>query len=155
MSQFDIDIQSDIEIAGPLKASAREAAEAALIHQGVDKPTSLTILLTDDARLRQLNNDFLGYDEPTDVLSFPAGENWPGVESYLGDIAVSIPRAQLQAEAAGHTLDEEVTLLVVHGLLHLLDFDHVSEEQRSLMSAVQSGILCTLDIQISDPFPEK
>ena len=155
MSQFDIDIQSDIEIAGSLEASAREAAEATLIHQGVDKPTSLTILLTDDARLRQLNNDFLGYDEPTDVLSFPAGEIWPGVESYLGDIAVSIPRAQLQAEAAGHSPDEEVTLLVVHGLLHLLDFDHVSEEQRSLMSAVQSGILCILDVQISDPFPEK
>lgn len=155
MSQFDIDIQCEVEVTLTLKASARDAAEAALNHQGVQGPTSLTILLADDAKLRQLNNDFLGYDEPTDVLSFPAGESWLGAESYLGDIAVSIPRARLQAEAAGHALAEELTLLVVHGVLHLLKFDHVDEEDRRLMSAVQSGILCTLDVQISDPLPQE
>lgn len=155
MNLFDIDIQCEVEVAEALKASARDAAEAALNHQGVEKPASLTILLSDDSKLRQLNNDFLGYDEPTDVLSFPAGESWPGAGSYLGDIAVSVPRAQLQAEAGGHSLSEELSLLVVHGVLHLLNFDHVHEEERSLMSAVQFGILCKLDVQISNPFPEE
>ncbi|MDP2777432.1 MAG: rRNA maturation RNase YbeY, partial [Anaerolineales bacterium] len=85
----------------------------------------ITIVLTDDAQLHELNRDYLGVDAPTDVLSFPASESDPETGStYLGDILISIPRAAQQAQAAGHPVDAEVQLLVVHAVLHLLGYDH-------------------------------
>ena len=75
---------------------------------------------------------YLGIDGPTDVLSFPASEMDPetGVH-YIGDILISIPRAQAQADAAGHPLEAEVQLLVVHGVLHLLGHDHAQAEEKA------------------------
>ena len=85
----------------------------------------MTIVLTDDAQLHELNREYLGVDAPTDVLSFPAAESDPETGTpYLGDILISIPRAKQQAEAAGHSVEDEVQLLVVHGTLHLLGHDH-------------------------------
>jgi probable rRNA maturation factor len=152
MSQLEIDIQTETAAAESLQRAVRKAVEATLKHQHVERKVSLAILLTDDAKLRQLNRDFLGFDEPTDVLSFPAGESWPEAELYLGDIAISVPRAQRQAEARGHTLKDEISLLTVHGVLHLLDFDHQNQEETDLMGSIQSGILCGLGIDIEDPF---
>lgn len=87
----------------------------------------LTILLTDDRELRRLNRDFLGKDHPTDVLSFPTSEDEtdPNDEfATLGEIAVSVERAREQAEEHGHSTEEEVCILMLHGLLHLLGLDH-------------------------------
>jgi len=107
----------------------------------------LSIVLTDDARLRQLNREYLGIDAPTDVLSFPASETDPeSGGSYLGDILISVPRARQQAGAAGHPLASEVQLLVVHGVLHLLGHDHATSEERSRMWAAQSAILASLGL---------
>ncbi len=79
---------------------------------------------------------------PTDVLSFPASETDPETgTSYLGDILVSIPRAEAQAQAAGHPLEAEVQLLVVHGVLHLLGYDHANPEEKSRMWAAQAEVL--------------
>jgi rRNA maturation RNase YbeY len=92
------------------------AAKAALKHQKAAPRSNLSIVLTDNRRLRQLNRDYLGLDAATDVLSFPAAEQDPETgKSYLGDILISIHRAKNQAEHAGHTLNEELQLLVVHG----------------------------------------
>jgi probable rRNA maturation factor len=83
-------------------------------------------LLTRDARLKQLNRDFLGHDYPTDVLSFPdAGGN-----GMLGDIAISVDRAAEQAAAFGHTLEEELEILLLHGTLHLMGMDHENDRGR-------------------------
>lgn len=118
------------------------AAQAVLEHETESLESELTIVLTDDARLQHLNRDYLGVDAPTDVLSFPASETDPETGArYIGDILISIPRAQSQADAAGHPLESEVQLLVVHGVLHLLGHDHGVPEEKARMWKAQGEIL--------------
>lgn len=102
----------------------------------------MTIVLTDDRQLHELNLDYLGVDSPTDVLSFPAAETDPETESlYLGDIAISVPRAIQQAQNGGHPVEAEAQLLVVHGTLHLLGYDHSTDEEKAVMWAEQAKVL--------------
>jgi probable rRNA maturation factor len=116
------------------------AALAVLAHQSVDG--DLTIVLTDDAQLHELNRDYLGIDAPTDVLSFPASETDPETaRSYLGDILISVPHAGEQAKAAGHTLEAEVQLLTVHGTLHLLGYDHAEAKEKKRLWKAQAEVL--------------
>ena len=116
------------------------AALAVLAHQSVDG--DLTIVLTDDAQLHELNRDYLGIDAPTDVLSFPASETDPETaRRYLGDILISVPHAGEQAKAAGHTLEAEVQLLTVHGTLHLLGYDHAEAKEKKRMWKAQAEAL--------------
>ena len=119
-----------------------QTADAALEHESVEAEVILSIILTDDGQLRELNRDYLGIDAPTDVLSFPASESDPETGArYLGDILISIPRAAEQAQAAGHDLQGEVQLLVVHGVLHLLGHDHAEAEEKARMWAAQAEVL--------------
>ncbi|RPI19259.1 MAG: rRNA maturation RNase YbeY [Acidobacteriales bacterium] len=83
-------------------------------------------LLTDDRELRRLNREFLGKDYPTDVLSFPE----PGPDGFLGEMAISVERARVQARSFRHRLDDEVRILMLHGLLHLLGMDHQKDRGR-------------------------
>jgi probable rRNA maturation factor len=123
------------------------ATHAAFEHQSQSLDSELSIVLTDDARLHQLNRDYLGIDAPTDVLSFPASETDPDTGAhYIGDILISIPRAQAQANAAGHPLESEVQLLVVHGVLHLLGHDHADAEEKARMWKAQAEILMSLGL---------
>jgi probable rRNA maturation factor len=116
------------------------AALAVLAHQSA--AGDLSIVLTDDAQLQQLNRDYLGFDVPTDVLSFPASELDPETGApYLGDVLVSIPRAESQARTASHPLEAELQLLVVHGVLHLLGYDHAEPEAKEKMWAAQAQVL--------------
>ena len=84
----------------------------------------VTVLLTTDRRIHQLNRDFLGKDKATDVLSFPAE---PGPEKLAGDLAISVPTARNQAAAQGHALAIEIKILILHGLLHLAGYDHETD----------------------------
>lgn len=123
-----------------LSAAAESAAQATLEHESAQG--DLTVLLADDARLHELNRDYLGVDAPTDVLSFPASETDPETGArYLGDILLSVPRAEAQARAAGHALEAEVQLLVVHGVLHLLGHDHAAGRDKARMWAAQAEVL--------------
>ena len=116
------------------------AARAVLAHQSIDG--DLTIVLTDDAQLHELNRDYLGIDASTDVLSFPASETDPETaRRYLGDILISVPRAGEQARVAGHTLEAEVQLLAVHGTLHLLGYDHAEVDEKTRMWKTQAEVL--------------
>lgn len=90
---------------------------------GVDG--EITVLLADDARLKALNRTFRGKNKPTDVLSFPAAANGEGA---AGDIAISIETAVRQAAEHGHTLAEELRILLLHGVLHLAGFDHEADQ---------------------------
>ena len=130
------------------------AAQAALEHESQSLESELSIILTNDARLHELNLNYLGVNAPTDVLSFPAAETDPETGArYIGDILISVPRAQAQAEAAGHPLEAEVQLLVVHGILHLLGYDHAEAEEKARMWRAQAEILDGLglgDIQIRE-----
>ncbi len=118
------------------------AARATLEHEAESLEADLSIILADDARLHELNLNYLGVDAPTDVLSFPASETDPETGArYLGDILISVPRAQEQADAAGHPLEAEVQLLVVHGVLHLLGHDHARAREKKRMWKAQAEIL--------------
>lgn len=124
-----------------------QAARAALEHEAQSPDAELSIVLTDDARLQQLNREYLGIDAPTDVLSFPSTETDPETGArYIGDILISIPRAGAQAEAAGHPLEAEVQLLVVHGVLHLLGYDHAEAEEKARMWKAQAEVLEQLEL---------
>jgi probable rRNA maturation factor len=119
----------------------------ALKHQAAPEDAELTIVLTDDDQLQTLNRDYLGIDAPTDVLSFPSSETDPETGSpYLGDILLSLPRAANQAMAAGHNLDAEAQLLVVHGVLHLMGHDHAKAEEKERMWQAQAEILDQLGL---------
>ncbi len=130
------------------------AAHAALAHENEPQESELSIVLTDNEQLQELNLNYLGIDAPTDVLSFPASETDPESGArYIGDILISIPRAQSQAEAAGQPLESEVQLLVVHGVLHLLGHDHAEPDEKSRMWKAQAEVLNLLglgDIQIRE-----
>ena len=130
------------------------AVNAALKHQSQPLDSDLTIVLTDDVQLRKLNREYLGIDEPTDVLSFPASESDPETGArYLGDILISMPYAARSAAKAGHGLESEVQLLVVHGVLHLLGHDHAEADEKSRMWKAQAEVLESLglgDIKIRE-----
>lgn len=146
-------IHVEAEFPFPEQLLAR-AVDAVLTHESESLDAELSIVLTDEARLHELNQEYLGIDAPTDVLSFPASETDPETGArYIGDVLISIPRAQSQADAAGHPLESEVQLLVVHGVLHLLGHDHAEAEEKARMWKAQSEILHRLglgDIQIRE-----
>jgi len=93
-----------------------------LVRQQVAKGREFHCLVTGDAELRTLNLNFRGKNAPTDVLSFPSGETKP-----LGDIAISLGRARVQARERGHSIEEEVCILMLHGVLHLIGMDHETD----------------------------
>jgi len=128
-----------------------EAARTTLEASGAPISADLTIVLADDAQLHQLNQQFLGIDAPTDVLSFPAGEVDPDTDRpYLGDVIISVERAQTQA--GEHPLEDELRLLVVHGVLHLLGHDHAEQVEKETMWRLQKEVLHSLGCE--DILPE-
>ena len=143
---INIDNQQDFLESALLERAARLTLDtSAWLSTGLESaPTNadITIVLTDDAQLHELNRDYLGVDAPTDVLSFPASESDPETGApYLGDILISIPRAMQQAQTAGHPVEAEVQLLVVHGTLHLLGYDHAEAEEKARMWDAQADVL--------------
>ena len=135
-------------------ALLERAARFTLDHESAPANAELTIVLSDDTQLHELNKEYLGIDAPTDVLSFPADEVDPETEvAYLGDIILSLPRAMEQAEAAGHSMEAEAQLLVVHGTLHLLGHDHAEPEEKARMWQAQAEVMVKLGlshVQVSE-----
>jgi probable rRNA maturation factor len=148
----------------------RLAARAALAQSQAGGACEWSIRLTDDAELRQLNLQFRGMDKPTDVLSFggeryrdgkPAGRPLADppepveVESegaeYLGDIVISVDRCVAQAKAGGHRAEDELALLVVHGTLHLLGYDHDTKARKARMWSAQTRALRSMGVDIDVP----
>jgi probable rRNA maturation factor len=130
----------------------QRAAREVMDYIGGDMDVDITIILTDDAQIHELNKQYRGIDAPTDVLSFPSGDTDPDSNRlYLGDVVISYPRAQAQAEAGGHPVEAELQLLVVHGVLHLSGYDHVEEQGKSGMIAAQADILVLLGCDIAPP----
>ncbi|MCA9873847.1 MAG: rRNA maturation RNase YbeY [Anaerolineales bacterium] len=160
MADFVIDVMVEVALEsvpeGPQEVEAllETAVRATLAHEQQSPPLELSILLTDDEQIQQMNRDFRGFDKPTDVLSFPAGEALPGMEEadpYLGDIAISVPYAARQAAQAGHDLAGELQLLTIHGVLHLLGYDHDEPAAKEAMWQAQTAVLATLNLQHVSP----
>jgi probable rRNA maturation factor len=108
---------------------------------------SLTLLLSDDKRLKELNALFRGKNKPTNVLSFPADEN---DEGYLGDVAIALGVVTREAKAAKKSLADHAVHLAVHGTLHLLGHDHMKPREAARMERLEREILA--EFGISDPY---
>lgn len=134
------------------EALTLKAAKAALDAQKNDG--DVTILLTNDARMHQLNADFRGKDKPTNVLSFPAApppRGMPVSETlFLGDVALGYETCAAEASADGKTLGDHLSHLVVHGLLHLMGYDHETAAEADDMEGRERAILASLGI--ADPY---
>ena len=118
-----------------------EKFQEALNHLKVND-SEVTIVLDSNKRLRELKIKYLGIDEIPDVLSFTSGEINPETGNiYLGDIVISLEKANDQAKAINHSIELEVLTLVVHGLLHLLNYDHSNESDAKTMFKKQDRIL--------------
>ncbi|MFZ0548509.1 MAG: rRNA maturation RNase YbeY [Candidatus Promineifilaceae bacterium] len=160
MTRLALDIQAETPLDHTTTVILKQTVSAVLAYEQVAGDVSLSLLLTDDEQMRQLNRDFAGLDEPTDVLSFPIGEGDNGLPDgmlpdelagYLGDIAISMMKAERQAEKGGHPLTAELQLLTVHGVLHLLGHDHYNPEEKDVMWAAQKAILDLLGVAVTIP----
>ncbi len=160
MSPYAVDVQVEEPFAERVESELlRRVALATLIHQEPRTgagPCELTVVISDDETLRELNRRFRGQDEPTDVLAFPDDTrgpfaSLPGMPRYLGDVVISYPRAEAQATEAGHTPRAELQLLVVHGVLHLLGHDDSDPQARATMWQAQSAILRALGVEVHLP----
>ena len=122
--------QNTVKIPSGLRILIRRSCNAVLEYEKFDGPAEISVTFVDNARIAELNAQYRNKPMPTDVLSFPMGEN--GVYDIdedngckiLGDIVISMERAMEQAELYGHTLQREVAYLTVHSMLHLLGYDH-------------------------------
>lgn len=120
--------------------SLKKAAILALESENISN-TEITILLSDDKRIRELNSEFRGKDKPTDILSFPAGE-----EGYLGDIILALETIKKDNEDSKLEFYEHLSHLIIHGVLHLLGYNHENEEEAEIMERKEINILNKLNI---------
>ena len=135
---------SDVNSSESITESITEALTEAMVRLDIASSTGIGVLLSDDETLHRLNRDHRGVDRTTDVLSFrSAGESDGFVrppdetDPYLGDLAISVPQAALGAAQAGHALIDELRLLAVHGLLHLIGHDDATEEGANEMERIE------------------
>ena len=126
---------------------ACECCAAVLTFEKYPHPAEVSLTLVSDEEIRALNLQYRKINCPTDVLSFPMGESNPGTNAImLGDIVISAETAVLQAEMYGHSAKRELAFLTVHGMLHLLGYDHMNKSDEDIMFAKQEQILQKLGI---------
>ena len=157
----EILIETEVDGAEPYAALLRRVIPAALEAEGVSFPCEVDVLFTDDAGIRAINREQRDVDRPTDVLSFPMFDLTAGTPPTLddvevdpgtglvplGDMVLSLERAQAQGAEYGHGPERETANLAVHSVLHLLGYDHLDEgPQKARMRAREEAILNGLGI---------
>ena len=150
---------ADVDVPDGVEEQFRQVISAALEAEGVDVPCEVNVLFTDDAGIHQINLDMREVNSPTDVLSFPMFDLQPGEHPSeedadpatglvpLGDMCISLERAEAQAAEFGHSVQRELCYLTVHSVLHLLGYDHLDEgPMKAQMRAREESILESLGI---------
>lgn len=145
--------QDKIELGEYLEQRLQDGLNAVAKLHDLDDMTEVDITIVDDEEIHQLNRDYRGVDRPTDVLSFALDEDdedepelLEGQLHLLGDIIISAETATRQAEEFGHGLEREIVYLAVHGLLHLLGYDHMVEEDKAIMRAKEEEALRAINL---------
>ena len=151
--------EAEVDVPDGLEEQLTTVINAALTAEQVGIPCEVNVLVTDDAAIHEINLDMRNVDRPTDVLSFPMFELAPGEKPGeedadpatglvpLGDMVLSLERAQAQAEEFGHSVEREISYLAVHSVLHLLGYDHMDEgPMKAQMRGREEAILTTLGI---------
>ena len=152
MTVFLNNLQEKFEVGAGLTELLEKAAESALAVGGYIGQGEVSLVLTDDSYIHELNRDYRGVDRPTDVLSFAQNEGEQveaaeEAEELLGDVIISLETAQRQALEYGHGFDREVSFLTVHGVLHLLGYDHMEEDDRTVMRGKEEAAMEQLNLQ--------
>lgn len=155
----EVYIDAEVETPTAVEEQLRRAVLAALEGEGIDTPCIVEVCVTSDEGIHQTNLEMRGVDRPTDVLSFPMFELKPGEKLspdwadpdtgkvLLGDMMISLERANAQAAEYGHSPEREVCYLAVHSVLHLLGYDHLDEgPMKAQMRAREEAILGKLGI---------
>ncbi|MHB8627262.1 MAG: rRNA maturation RNase YbeY [Aggregatilineales bacterium] len=157
---YQIDVQAEVEGTSVPTERLITAIGHVLDTHDVSRDSALTVVIAADEYVGDLNKQFRGVDAPTDVLSFPADApppqpDWIDAEDeeppYLGDLIIAYPYTVRQANELGHALDDELTLLVIHGTLHLLGYDHDTPENQDEMWAAQAEALAHANVPIAVP----
>lgn len=148
--EIDVRVEAgDWGVLGDCQALAERAIAAAIEAAGCRllPGAELSILLSDDATIRNLNRDWRGKDKPTNVLSFPAVEpDRLPTSPMVGDVALAFETVAREAVADGRTLEDHVIHLLVHGFLHLIGYDHETSAEAEAMEALEIRILATLGV---------
>jgi probable rRNA maturation factor len=147
----DIYVEIDSAQGGEPQASWFEAvAHDVLQAEGVSPPLEVSVILTDEETVHTMNRHYRNVDAPTDVIAFYTDEAAAATESFvtpgdgvrrLGDVVISFPQALEQAHEQGHSVEKELALLVTHGLLHLLGYDHMAEEDAPRMRGREAVLM--------------
>lgn len=150
MSVLVSNLQEEVMVDEDLAEFLAGVAEAVLKSEGYGEEAEVSVVFVDDLYIQSLNSAYRGIDSPTDVLSFAMleGEAIPGQEEelILGDVVVSLQAAQRQSVEYGHSFRREVAYLTVHGVLHLLGYDHQEVEGREEMRLKEEDTLARLNI---------
>lgn len=139
------------------KGWPKKVALIVLAFEGIDSSTEMGLLITDSKTVQRLNRIYRGEDEPTDVLSFQmtpdAAEDYeplfvsaPDGIRHLGEVVISYPQAMKQAKERGHSIARELTLLIIHGTLHLLGYDHELPDDAQMMGDKENQILSLVEV---------
>jgi probable rRNA maturation factor len=142
------------------KALIQRVTRLALERDRWEKPATLDVHIVDDDEMREINGSRRGVEEVTDVLSFPLFELEPGAgirqdffvlppdeQVHIGDVVISFPRVAAQAEEAGHSPEREIAFLTVHGVLHLLGYDHETVPDRRRMRRREEEVLAEMGLR--------
>ena len=132
-----------------------KAALSALEYENFDTKCEISLSVVNNSEIKEINGQFRGIDRETDVLSFPQLTFAQGEyiarnekeEIILGDIIISLEKAEAQAVEYGHSLERELCFLVVHSMLHLLGYDHINSDEEKVMFQKQEEILCGMGLQ--------
>lgn len=134
-----------------LRALISDCIEAALKYEEFNELCAVDVTFVSNRKIREYNRQYRNIDRETDVLSFPLGTDTFEADpdtgaALLGDIVISLEKAEEQAEEYGHSFEREVGFLTVHSMLHLLGYDHMDEEEGDIMRAHEKGILNKLGL---------
>lgn len=153
LKAYFVNRQREEEVSAELRAFLRKCIRATLIADGYDDFFEVYVTLVNDKQIHEMNLEHRGVDAPTDVLSFPMGEDGvydidPETGAYmLGDVVLNVSRIRLQAEEYGHSFEREAGYLTIHSILHLLGYDHVDEgEMKKQMRAKEEQVLESLHL---------
>ncbi len=158
---MEINILIDEDYEGYLEVSwLQSIAEQVLVAQDADSRLELGLVITNQERVQQLNRSYLGKDEPTDVLAFsmlpeplPTGDSEasspfaqpPDGVLHLGEVIISYPQAVIQAREHQHSVKREIAILIIHGVLHLLGYEHDKPELEHQMKTREKEILSPIE----------
>jgi len=148
---IDVIVEAEAWAAHDAETIVRKAIEAAAAFEG--RPGEVAVMLTDDTTIRQLNAQWRGMDKPTNVLSFPAGNIAAAQEGHLGDIAIAYETLAREAEAEDKAFSDHLAHLAIHGYLHLIGFDHETDDDALRMESLETRILSSL--AIADPYADR